>query len=78
MNPDPGVTNANMGGRLIPRSLIASNDSTSALAAAIRFIVESGLIFSGVTFNVARFANGASTSVNPSWRSAIFNAVIGT
>lgn len=78
MNPDPGVTNANMGGRLIPRSLVAPDGSVDALTESIRFIVESGLLFSGVTFNVSRSTSGDSNSVNIGWRSALFNAVIGT
>lgn len=44
----------NIGGRLIPRSLL--NNDAEALTSAIRNISESGGIFSGVCFNVSQHA----------------------
>ncbi|KAK1831166.1 FAD binding domain-protein [Podospora conica] len=76
-SPDPGVLEANMGSRLIPRSVLSSTDSAADLVDAIRSLVESGLLFSGVSFNVSRFAS-SQTAVNPAWRSSITSGVFGS
>ncbi|KAK3291021.1 uncharacterized protein B0H64DRAFT_420755 [Chaetomium fimeti] len=71
------VSNLNIGGRLIPRSLVES-DGAAPLAAAIRNITSSGAIFSGVTFNVSSHAPESGVGANPYWREAVFSAVFGT
>lgn len=76
-SPDPGVLEANMGSRLIPRSVLSTTDSAADLVAAARSLVESGLLFSGVSFNVSRFAS-SQTAVNPAWRTSITSGVFGS
>lgn len=66
------VSTLNIGGRLIPRSLIDTD--TAALTSAIRNITESGGIFSGVSFNVSQHAT--DVGVNPYWREAAFDSVV--
>lgn len=66
------VSNLNIGGRLIPRSLIETNPT--GLTSAIRNITESGGIFSGVSFNVSHYTT--DVGVNPYWRVAAFDAVV--
>ena len=76
-NPPTNVSQLQIGGRLIPRSLVENN--ISALVRAERRIIDSGVgaILSGVCVNVS-IANPAINSVNPYWRTAIFDATIGT
>jgi FAD/FMN-containing dehydrogenase len=76
--PTTNVSNLNIGGRLIPRTLVESGGER--LAAAIRNITSSssGVVFSGVTFNVSAHAPpGYGSAVNPYWRDAVFSAVFG-
>ncbi|OTB13179.1 hypothetical protein K445DRAFT_76648 [Daldinia sp. EC12] len=69
------VSNINIGGRLIPRTLVEENNDS--LTAAIRNITYSGALFSGVSFNVSRHTPD-SIAANPYLRDAIFNAVVAT
>ncbi len=78
MNPTPNVTEFSLGGRLMPRSLVASNSSASSLTNALRYINDNGAVISGVSTNASRGASRASNSVNPAWRDALFDAVVGT
>ncbi|GFP56514.1 FAD-linked oxidoreductase sor8 [Trichoderma asperellum] len=75
-NPPPNVTEYNIGGRLIPRTLLESQTSATSVVNAYRFINEAGAVISGVNVNVS---NGTKVpnSVNPVWRSSITSNVIG-
>lgn len=70
------VSDYNLGGRLIPRSILDENPE--GLLEAVRFI-SSQTIMSGVTFNVA---NGVSSpdevAVNPYFREALISISVGT
>jgi hypothetical protein len=77
MHPQYNITEANIGGRLIPRSLVSSNDSTNRLISAMKYILANGGIFSGVSVNVTRLPD-VPNSANPAWRTTLFNAVVGT
>ncbi|KAK0617498.1 hypothetical protein B0T14DRAFT_498503 [Immersiella caudata] len=59
MIPDPGVSDFNIGGRIIPRSAISSAAPTAQLAEAIEHIVDCGNFLLGATLNAARFAETA-------------------
>ncbi|TDZ17089.1 FAD-linked oxidoreductase sor8 [Colletotrichum orbiculare MAFF 240422] len=78
MNPEPAVTEFNIGGRLMPRSLVADDASATKLTNALRSILDNGGIVSGLTINVARPAGAVANAVNPAWRTALFSAVVGT
>lgn len=78
MSPAIKVTEAQIGGRLIPRSLVEIE--TRALMNAIRSILDfqPGITFSGISVNVSRkFTTYPHNAVNPAWRKAAFDAVIG-
>ncbi|KAL8848121.1 MAG: hypothetical protein Q9221_006841 [Calogaya cf. arnoldii] len=76
-DPPWNVSQYQIGGRLIPRTLV--EDNLRGLIKAEREILDSspGIIISGVCVNVS-VANPAVNSVNPYWRTALFDAVIGT
>ena len=76
-NPPWNVSQYQIGGRLIPRSLVENN--VSALVQAERQIIgkDPAFIMSGVCVNVS-VPNPNINSVNPYWRTALFDAVIGT
>ena len=76
-DPPWNVSQYQIGGRLIPRSLV--EDNISALVQAERKIMNSGIgaIMSGVCLNVS-VPDPTVNSVNPYWRTAMFDAVIGT
>ncbi|OTA53870.1 FAD binding domain-containing protein [Hypoxylon sp. EC38] len=77
MDPIYNITEANLGGRLIPRSLASSNASTARLLDAMKFIVANNGQVSGVSINVTTVP-AVPNSVNPVWRTALFNAVVAT
>ncbi|KAF2084760.1 FAD/FMN-containing isoamyl alcohol oxidase MreA [Saccharata proteae CBS 121410] len=71
---------AQYGGRLIPRSVVATNND--ALTSAYRSIVSTGATFIGLGLNVGPsvVANDTlrSNSVNPAWRTTLIDSVITT
>lgn len=75
MSPVIEVTEAQIGGRLIPRSLVETE--TQTLMSTIRDIVDfqPGVVFSGISVNVSQ--KYPDNAVNPAWREAAFDAVIG-
>jgi hypothetical protein len=75
-NPPPNVTEYNIGGRLIPRTLLESQSSATSLVDAYRFINEAGAVISGVCVNVSNGTKVAN-AVNPVWRTSITSNVIG-
>lgn len=77
MNPEPQVTEYSIGGRLIPRSLVATNATTQKLVSALQYINDNGGVISGVSVNVAKFGQNPSNAANPVWRSTLFDAVVG-
>ncbi|KAK1970717.1 FAD binding domain-containing protein [Colletotrichum sublineola] len=78
MNPEPAVTEFNIGGRLMPRTLVADNASADNLTQTLRSIVNDGGLISGLSINVARPDGVVPNAVTPAWRSALFSAVVGT
>ncbi|XDG10327.1 hypothetical protein ABKA04_009942 [Annulohypoxylon sp. FPYF3050] len=75
LHPKYNITEASIGGRLIPRSIVASNSSTISLMDAMKFIISNGGQVSGVSINVTRPPD-VPNSVNPAWRSTLFSAVV--
>lgn len=75
MNPHNNITEAQIGGRLMPRSVVESNLTT--LISTLRSIAEQGVVVSGVSLNVSRSARPFN-SVNPAWRDAAISFVLGT
>lgn len=76
MTPLSNITEFQLGGRLIPRSLVESNPQ--ALTATLRTINENGAVISGVSVNVSLKAGTPPNSVNPAWRDAVFDALLST
>lgn len=74
MTPQTNVSDIQIGGRLIPRSLVQSNLTT--LATTLRNISEHDTSISGLSFNVSLRSGNIPNSVNPVWRSALFHAVL--
>lgn len=72
--PVNNVTEYNIGGRLIPRSLIETN--MTALMAALRYICAEGSGVSGVSVNVSSYPLNVANSVNPVWRTSIYSFVV--
>lgn len=75
MNPRSNITEAQVGGRLIPRSVLDLDPSS--LIATLRGISELGVVVSGVSLNVSR-SPVSYNSVNPAWRDAAISVVLGT
>lgn len=70
------VSDYNMGGRLIPRSII--EEDPKAFLEAVRFIAPQSLM-SGVTYNVAKGVNSpGDVAVNPYFRDTLVSFAIGT
>ncbi|KAI1652573.1 hypothetical protein F4813DRAFT_377667 [Daldinia decipiens] len=77
MVPETNVTEINLGGRLIPRYLLASEISAASLTSAIKSIINNGGILAGVSMDVSR-PPSSSNAVHPGWRESAFLAFLGT
>ncbi|KUI68196.1 6-hydroxy-D-nicotine oxidase [Cytospora mali] len=73
--PVNNVTEYNIGGRLIPRSLVEAN--ITALMTTLKYIVAEGSGVSGVSVNVSSYPLNVANSVNPVWRTSIYSFVLG-
>lgn len=73
--PFNNVTNYNIGGRLIPRSLVETN--MTSLMTTLKYLVSEGAGVSGVSVNVSSYPFGVSNSVNPVWRESIYSFTLG-
>ncbi|KAI1467956.1 FAD binding domain protein [Daldinia caldariorum] len=70
-NPKQDVAEINLGGRLIPRSLVKSSDSAASLADAIKSVLDNGGGMATVCSDTSRpptFPNSA----HPAWRETLF------
>lgn len=67
---------AQYGGRLIPRETITKNNA--AFNKVARNITQDGVIFIGVSTNVASFAKKVSNAVLPAWRKTQVHATLTT
>lgn len=76
MNPDMNITEMNIGGRLIPRSLVSSNSSAARLTRAIDYILRKNGVVAGVSENVGKSPTSRN-SVHPYWRESVFLAFFG-
>lgn len=76
MVPSDNITEMNIGGRFIPRSLVASNATTGRLMEKLDFILENGAAIGGVTFNISRTPM-ATNSVNEISREASIRMTVG-
>lgn len=76
MVPSDNITEMNIGGRFIPRSLLASETSTGLLMEKLDFILGSGAAIGGVTFNASR-PSSAPNSVNQVAREASIRMTLG-
>lgn len=76
MSPQETITDQLAGGRLIPRSVVEQN--LDNLTTLFRDTVEknAGFLISGVVVNSSRVAY-PENSVNPAWRDAMMDVVIG-
>ncbi|KAF2841056.1 FAD-binding domain-containing protein [Patellaria atrata CBS 101060] len=76
MSQQWNVSDAQLGGRLIPRSIVA--EDPAGFTRTIRKISELGAIFVGVSLNVAHGVKDTSeVAAHPFWRETIMNAVLG-
>ncbi|KAI1382719.1 FAD binding domain protein [Hypoxylon trugodes] len=77
LNPEMNISDVNLGGRLIPRTLVSSDDSAASLVNAIKLILTRGGIIAANSMDFHRpptFPN----SVHPAWRETLFLAFLGT
>ncbi|KAI1288978.1 FAD binding domain protein [Xylaria venustula] len=73
LNPTMNITAVNLGGHIIPRTFVSTEDSASSLINAIRSISSNMAVFAGVSMDVHKpptFPN----AVNPAWRDSVFLA----
>lgn len=75
MNPHSNITEAQLGGRLMPRSTL-DFDSTS-LITTLRGIAELGVAVSGISLNVSR-SPVPFNAVHSAWRNTAISVVLGT
>ncbi|KAJ4371945.1 hypothetical protein N0V85_009078, partial [Neurospora sp. IMI 360204] len=74
------VTDANMGGRLIPRSLVTEKEGAEKLTEALDAIASAGGTVAGISVNIERgrkLSKAYPNSVNPLFESAIQIGVFG-
>lgn len=71
------VTDANIGGRLIPRSNFKSAKSVSALMDAFQVMLDADSVVSGIFSSQSNFPVNVENSVNPAFRDSILDVVFG-
>ncbi|KKY38237.1 putative 6-hydroxy-d-nicotine oxidase [Diaporthe ampelina] len=78
MNPESymNIFEMNIGGRLVPRSVVSSNSSAARVSDAIKYILHNDGEFVGVSQDL-RMSPTSPNSVNPYWRETLFLAFIG-
>ncbi|KAI0012466.1 FAD binding domain protein [Xylariaceae sp. FL0662B] len=76
LNPETNISELNLGGRLIPRSLVASDTSAASLTSVIESILSNGGILAGVSMDVSR-APTSPNAPHPAWRETLFLAFLG-
>jgi hypothetical protein len=77
LNPEMNITDFNLGGSLVPRSLVASDTSATAFVGALKSIIGNGGILAGISMDVSR-QPPIPNSVHPDWRDSLFLAFLGT
>ncbi|KAJ8069916.1 hypothetical protein OCU04_000324 [Sclerotinia nivalis] len=77
LNPDINIMELNLGGSIIPRSLVASNSSATSLVNGIKSILNNGGMLAGVSMDVNQ-APTHPNAVHPDWRNSLFLAFLGT
>lgn len=75
--PEMNINEVTLGGRLIPRSLVATDETTSDLVEAIKFITSHGGIVGGFSMDVSQPPT-VPNSVHPLWRETLFLAFLVT
>ena len=76
LNPSLYVSELNIGGRLVPRSIVDSSNSIGDLVKVVKQIIESGAIFAGVCLDVRKEPTSPN-AILPAWRNAFFLAFLG-
>lgn len=71
------ITTLNIGGTLIPRSLVASTSSAASLVDGIKTILNNGGIMAGISMDVSQPPTSPNAA-NPAWRDSLFLAFFGT
>ncbi|KAJ5618249.1 FAD/FMN-containing dehydrogenase [Penicillium herquei] len=75
MSPDVNVTEYNIAGRFIPRDVL--DKEPKLVADRLRRIASYGAAVSGVSVNASLSSQMISNSVNPGWRKAAIDVVVG-
>ncbi|KAJ5715966.1 FAD/FMN-containing dehydrogenase [Penicillium malachiteum] len=78
MSPEVNVTEYNMGGRFIPRRVIDTQSET--LVDQLKSIADAGAVISGISVNASLLEQNQSSpsnAVNPTWRTAAIDIVVG-
>jgi hypothetical protein len=70
------ITEINLGGRLVPRSLVATDDSAASLVSAIKTMIDNMALFAGISMNTRRNPTSPN-AVIPAWRETLFLAFYG-
>ncbi|TAQ86932.1 hypothetical protein B7494_g4739 [Chlorociboria aeruginascens] len=76
LNPDMNITSLNLGGSLVPRSLVESTRSATSLVNAIKSVLSNGGILAGISMDVSQSPTSPNAA-NPSWRESLFLAFLG-
>ena len=77
LNPEMNITEFNLGGSLVPRSLLQSKSSAKALVSAIKSVLDNGGIFAGVAMDYSQTPS-IPNAAHPEWRNSLFLAFLGT
>lgn len=76
--PELNITSANMGGRLVPRSVLEADQGAKSLYQVFQAMFDAGAIVSGVVSDHSNFfVSDDHNAVNPALRKSIMNVVFG-
>jgi hypothetical protein len=76
--PEYNITADNIGDRLMPNRLFQSNEGILSILNVTDFFLQQGAVVSGTSFDLPMLGKSfPKNSVNPVWRSALLNIVVG-
>lgn len=76
LNPKMPIQQLNIGGRLLPRSLVTSDSAAASLSNAIKSILDNNGVMAGISLSPTKMPS-VPNSVHPYWRDTALLAFYG-
>ncbi|KAK2819431.1 hypothetical protein FQN49_007853 [Arthroderma sp. PD_2] len=75
-SPFKNTSEYHTGGRLIPKSLLSTDDGLDQFVGAMRAVIEKGSFVSGLNLDASKKTDFADNSINPAWRDVAATVIL--